>query len=61
MLLEYCETGTMKDWLVDNRTRVNDDIIERLFRFSYDIARGMEFLASKDVNITIINIFFFFK
>ena len=50
MLLEYCEGGPMKDWLVDNKTRVNDDVIERLFRFAYDIARGMQFLASKEVN-----------
>ena len=49
MLLEYCEGGTMKDWLTDNKMRVNDDVIERLFRFTYDIARGMEFLASKEV------------
>ncbi|KAK3108566.1 hypothetical protein FSP39_010763 [Pinctada imbricata] len=49
MLLEYCGGGPLKDWLTENKNKVNDDTIERLFRFSYDIARGMEFLAEKKI------------
>ncbi|XP_062567450.1 uncharacterized protein LOC134229699 [Saccostrea cucullata] len=49
MLLEYCENGTLKDWLVDRQSSVSDDVIENLFRFSYDISRGMMFLASKEI------------
>lgn len=49
MLLEYCENGTMKDWLIDRQSAVSDDVIENLFRFSYDITRGMAYLASKEV------------
>nr|XP_034310480.1 uncharacterized protein LOC105330263 [Crassostrea gigas] len=49
MLLEYCENGTLKDWLTDHQRAVSDDVIENLYRFSYDITRGMVYLASKDI------------
>ena len=51
MLLEICEGGTMRDWLVNMQTQVTDDTMEKLFRYAYDIARGMEYLAEKQVNI----------
>ncbi|XP_061193771.1 uncharacterized protein LOC133202005 [Saccostrea echinata] len=49
MLLEYCENGTLKDWLVDRQSSVTDDVIESLFRFSYDISRGMMYLTSREI------------
>ncbi|KAK3109029.1 hypothetical protein FSP39_021473 [Pinctada imbricata] len=49
MILELCQGGTMKDWLIENKERADDEIIERLFRFSFDIARGMEYLAEKEI------------
>lgn len=51
MLLEYCENGTLKEWLTDHQTSVSDDVIENLFRMSYDITRGMVYLASREVPI----------
>ncbi|XP_060064515.1 uncharacterized protein LOC132544877 [Ylistrum balloti] len=49
MVLEYCDNGPMNKWLQRNKASVNESIIENLYRFSYDIVRGMEYLASKDI------------
>ncbi|KAK6166844.1 hypothetical protein SNE40_023456 [Patella caerulea] len=49
MLLEYCEMGQLITWLHGNKKSVNDDIIERLFQFSYGIVKGMAYLTSINV------------
>ncbi|KAK3109070.1 hypothetical protein FSP39_022224, partial [Pinctada imbricata] len=47
MILEYCEKGPMNTYLSNNKNKVDDDMHERLFKFSYDICKGMNYLASK--------------
>lgn len=49
IIYEYCENGTMKDYLVANKTNVTIELQENLFRFGLDIAKGMEYLGSKKV------------
>ncbi|XP_033761319.1 uncharacterized protein LOC117343114 [Pecten maximus] len=49
MVLEYCDNGPMNKWLQRNKASVNESVVENLYRFSYDIIRGMEYLASKDI------------
>lgn len=50
MILEYCDKGPMNKWLTSQKNSVSESVVENLYRFSYDIVRGMEFLASKDVS-----------
>lgn len=49
--MEYCEEGQLDQWLAVQRQAVSDDVMENLFRFSRDIAHGMQYLASKKVDI----------
>lgn len=49
MVLEYCDNGPLNKWLQRNKSSVNETLVENLYRFSYDIVRGMEYLASKDI------------
>ncbi|WAQ93657.1 FER-like protein [Mya arenaria] len=45
----FCENGTLKDYLEKNKSNMNVEMQENLFRFGLDIAKGMEFLASRGV------------
>ncbi|XP_033761790.1 uncharacterized protein LOC117343520 [Pecten maximus] len=49
MVLEYCENGTMKDYLTSHKDRVDEQMHERLFKFTFDISKGMEYLANKKI------------
>lgn len=49
MLLEYCELGPMRDWLVEHRNKVNDELITEFCKLVQGIAKGMECLAIKGV------------
>ncbi|CAG2213733.1 unnamed protein product [Mytilus edulis] len=49
MVLEYCEIGSLKDYLRDNKSKVNDDMTERLYRISYGTCMGMDYLASNGI------------
>ncbi|OWF35134.1 uncharacterized protein LOC110443319 [Mizuhopecten yessoensis] len=49
MVLEYCDNGPMNKWLQRNKASVNETVVENLYRFSYDIVRGMEYLASQEI------------
>ena len=49
MVLEYCENGTLNSYLSKHKDKVNDDMHERLFKFSLEICKGMNFLASRGV------------
>lgn len=53
MILEYCEEGTLKEWLDKKKKNATDDVFERLFRIVLEIAQGMQHLASKKVIIYI--------
>ena len=49
MLMEYCELGQMREWLIDNRNKVNDDLITDFCKMVLGIAEGMETLSIKGV------------
>jgi hypothetical protein len=41
--------GTLKDYLVQNKNNVTIELQEHLYRFGLDVAKEMEYLASKGV------------
>ncbi|KAJ8306434.1 hypothetical protein KUTeg_016979 [Tegillarca granosa] len=49
MILEYCEEGTLKEWLDKKKNNATDDVFENLFRIVFEIAKGMEHLALKKI------------
>ncbi|XP_071102509.1 uncharacterized protein [Haliotis cracherodii] len=49
MVLEYCETGQLDKWLTKQRSNINEDTLDRIQNFALEIARGMEYLASKGI------------
>lgn len=53
MILEYCEEGNLRDWLLRKKDKISDDTIEKLFQMIFGVALGMEYLASKKVDISI--------
>ena len=61
IIYEYCEHGPLKDYLQSQKSNVTLEVQENLFRFGLDIAKGMEFLASKGVSILIIEIVQFLR
>ena len=46
---ELCENGPLKDYLQTQRSNLTIEVQESLFRFGLDIAKGMEYLASRGV------------
>ena len=51
IIYEYCEQGSIKEYLQNQKPDVTVDLQEKLFRFGFDIAKGMEYLASKSVSL----------
>lgn len=49
IIYEYCENGTLRDYLADRRNNITVDLQENLFRFGLDIAKGMEYLAGRAI------------
>ena len=49
IVYEYCEHGTLKDYLDQQQNNRNIELQELLFRFGLDIAKGMQYVASKGV------------
>ena len=49
MILEYCEEGNLRDWLLNKKDKVGDEIVERLYQMVFGVATGMEYLSSKKV------------
>jgi hypothetical protein len=49
IIYEFCENGTLRDYLAERKNNVTMELQENLFRFGLDIAKGMEFLAGKGV------------
>ena len=60
IVYEYCENGTLKEYLVKNKRNVTLELQEHLYRFGLDVAKGMEYLASKGVSYyTYLSLIFF--
>lgn len=49
MVLEYCEKGVLKDFLVSKKSSVNMDLEERLFRMCFGVCLGMDYLSGRKV------------
>lgn len=49
MVLEFCEMGQLDSWLLKQNGKADEETMEKLYRFSRDIACGMSYLASKKV------------
>lgn len=49
IIYEYCEQGTLKEYLQSLKSNVTLEVQEHLFRYGLDIAKGMEYLASKEI------------
>lgn len=49
MILELCEKGQLRDWLLQQQNGTTDDTIEQLCRIIYGISRGMCHLETKQV------------
>ncbi|XP_071137082.1 uncharacterized protein [Mytilus edulis] len=49
MVLEYCEEGNLRDWLLKKKDKIGDEMIEQLFQIVFGVATGMEYLASKKI------------
>ncbi|XP_052799359.1 uncharacterized protein LOC128230970 [Mya arenaria] len=42
---EYCENGTLKEYLEERKSNMTVEMQENLFRFGFDVVKGMDFLA----------------
>lgn len=49
MILEYCEKGQLRDWLMQQKNSTSEDTIEQLYRIIYGISKGMCHLETKKV------------
>jgi serine/threonine protein kinase len=49
MILEYCEEGNLRDWLLRNNDRVGNEVVEKLFQIILGVSNGMKYLSSKKV------------
>ncbi|XP_056017917.1 uncharacterized protein LOC125671274 isoform X2 [Ostrea edulis] len=49
MLLEYCELGQLREWLIDHRNKVTDELITDFCKMVHGIAKGMEALEQKEI------------
>lgn len=56
MVLEYCQNGQLRDWLLQQKNKSTEETVELLYRISYGISKGMYYLEIKKV-IDIICIF----
>jgi hypothetical protein len=60
MVLEYCKNGTLKQYLQTVRECFDTEIADRLARIAYGICLGMDYLASRDVIVSICFIMIYF-
>ncbi|CAH1777003.1 unnamed protein product [Owenia fusiformis] len=49
ILLEYCSEGTLKDWLKRHEHDPEEDLIDHLFQFTLEIAKGMSHLHDHNI------------
>ncbi|XP_061179823.1 uncharacterized protein LOC133188421, partial [Saccostrea echinata] len=47
MVLEYCEKGQLRDWLLQQKNASTVDTVELLYRIVYGISKGMCYLETK--------------
>lgn len=47
MVLEYCQNGQLRDWLLQQKNTSTEETVELLYRISYGISKGMYFLETK--------------
>ena len=60
IVLEYCKNGTLKQYLQTVRECFDTEIADRLARIAYGICLGMDYLASRDVIVSIYFIIIYF-
>lgn len=49
MVLEYCQNGQLRDWLLQQKNISTEETVELLYRISYGISKGMYYLEIKKV------------
>ncbi|XP_060067030.1 uncharacterized protein LOC132547281 [Ylistrum balloti] len=49
MLLEFYDVGVLRTWLQNLRATVSDSVIDTLYRITFDVAQGMDYLSSKKI------------
>lgn len=49
IVYEYCENGSLREYLELHQHNVTIELQEKLFRFGLDIAKGMEYLAKRGI------------
>ncbi|XP_071153798.1 fibroblast growth factor receptor 2-like [Mytilus edulis] len=49
MVLEYCESGVLKEFLISKKSDITVDLEERLFRMVFGVCLGMDYLSSEKV------------
>lgn len=49
MVLEYCQNGQLRDWLLQQKNKSTEETVELLYRISYGISKGMYYLEIKKV------------
>ncbi|XP_041368825.1 uncharacterized protein LOC121383106 isoform X2 [Gigantopelta aegis] len=49
IILEYCETGQLDQWLTKQQGKTTDDTIEKMQRIAMEIAQAMEYLTSRGI------------
>lgn len=47
MVLEYCQNGQLRDWLLQQKNKSTEETVELLYRISYGISKGMYYLEIK--------------
>lgn len=58
MVLEYCQNGQLRDWLLQQKNKSTEETVELLYRISYGISKGMYYLEIKkviDINFIFVN------
>lgn len=58
MVLEYCQNGQLRDWLLQQKNKSTEETVELLYRISYGISKGMYYLEIKkviDINVIFVN------
>ncbi|XP_061173427.1 uncharacterized protein LOC133182595 [Saccostrea echinata] len=49
MILEFCEKGQLRDWLLQQKNATTEDTVEQLYRITYGISKGMCYLETKQI------------
>lgn len=52
MIFELCLEHTVREWLEDFRTQVDDDTLMQIKKFALDIGQGMMYLSEQKAGVT---------